>query len=114
LCQQQFCAQDSALAPYEEGQKVKKGQTFLDHTYPAVFFRRKGRCVQSLVQIGSEIWIFIRYKLTNKQNRRKNHFNFIHKIQVKTLLDDISFKIYEKNSYQYIGKSILKFMVAYR
>jgi len=34
-----------------------------------------GRCVRSLVQIGSEMWICIRYKLTNKQT-----FSFIYKI----------------------------------
>jgi hypothetical protein len=40
---QQFRAEDSALAPDE------KDQTFLDHTYPTVSSRPRGRCVQSLV-----------------------------------------------------------------
>ena len=62
---QPFRAEDSALVP-DEGQKGKKGQTFLDHTYPRVSSRPRGRCVQSLVQIGSEMWIYIRYKLTHK------------------------------------------------
>ena len=39
--------------------KVEKCQTFSDHTYPRVSSRRRGRCVQSLVQIGSEMRICI-------------------------------------------------------
>jgi hypothetical protein len=32
--------------------KVEKGQTFLDHKYPTVSSKRRGRCMQSVVQIG--------------------------------------------------------------
>jgi hypothetical protein len=46
--------------------KVKK----LEHTYPKVSSRQSGRCVQSLVQIGSEIWICMRYKQTNKNEQK--------------------------------------------
>jgi hypothetical protein len=66
---QQFRAEDSAPAPDEEGHKGRKAQTFSDYTYPAVSSRPRGRCVQSLVQIGSEMWICIRYKQTNKQKQ---------------------------------------------
>ena len=61
---QPFRAEDSAPAPYEEGQKGRKGQTCSDHTYRTVSSRPRG--VQSLVQIGAEMWICVRYKLTNK------------------------------------------------
>jgi hypothetical protein len=47
-------------------EKVEKGQTFSDHT---VSSRRRGRSVQSMVQIGSEMWICIRYKQT-KTNKK--------------------------------------------
>jgi len=52
--------------PTKKVKKVEKGQTFSDHIYTMVSSRRRGRCVQSLVQIGSEMLICIRYKLTNK------------------------------------------------
>jgi len=61
LRRQPFRAVDSALVPDEEGKKGRKGQTFSDHTYPTVSSRPRGRCVQSLVEIGSEMWICIRY-----------------------------------------------------
>jgi len=48
-------SQDLALAPDEKGQKARKGQIVLDHTYSTVSSRPRGRCVQSLVQIGSEM-----------------------------------------------------------
>jgi hypothetical protein len=67
LRRQPFRAEDSALVTDEEGRKGRKGQTFSDHTCPTVSFRQTGRYVQSLVQIGSEMWICIRYKETNKQ-----------------------------------------------
>jgi hypothetical protein len=35
--------------------KLEEGQTFSDHTYPTVSSRQWGRCVQSLVEIGSEM-----------------------------------------------------------
>jgi len=56
--------------PTKKVKKVEKSQTFSDHTYPTVSSRRRGRCVQSLVQIGSEIWICIRYKQTNKHEQK--------------------------------------------
>jgi len=60
----------------KKGKKVEKGQTFWVHTYPMVSSRPRGRYVQSLVQIGSEMWICIRYKqtkanTTNKQTNKK-------------------------------------------
>jgi hypothetical protein len=62
---QPFRAEDSAPAPDKVGQKVRKGENVLDHTYPTS--RPRGRCVHSLVEIGSEMWICIRYKQTNIQ-----------------------------------------------
>jgi hypothetical protein len=56
--------------PTKKVKKVVKGQTFSDHTYAAVSSRPRGRCVQSLVQIGSEMWICIRYRLTNKNEQK--------------------------------------------
>jgi len=56
--------------PTKKVKKVEKCQTFSDHTYPRVSSRPRGRCVQSLVQIGSEMWIRIRYKQTNKQTNK--------------------------------------------
>jgi len=57
-------AQDLTLAPDRRGWKGR-GQILWVHTYPTVSSRPRGRCVQSLVQIGSEMWIFIRYKQIN-------------------------------------------------
>jgi hypothetical protein len=51
---QPFRAEDSAPAP-DEGHKDGIGQTFSDHTYATVSSRPRGRCVLSLVQIGSEM-----------------------------------------------------------
>ena len=51
------------------------GEILWVHTYPTTSSRPRGRCVQSLVPIGSEMWICIRYKHTNKQT-----FIFIYKI----------------------------------
>ena len=66
-------------------EEVEKDQILWVHTYHKTSSRRRGRRVQSLVEIGSEMWICIRYrkdgnKLTNKQKRTKNHFIFIYKI----------------------------------
>jgi hypothetical protein len=44
--------------------KSSRSQKFWVHTYPTVSSRPKGRCVQSLVKIGSEMWICIWYKLS--------------------------------------------------
>jgi len=65
--------------PDEEGQKGRKGQIFSDHAYSTVSSRPRGRCVQSLVQIGLEMWICIRLKQTNKQTNKQT-FSFIYKI----------------------------------
>jgi len=59
-----FCAA-SGTRSRERGKKSRKGQEFRVHTYPTVSSRPRGRCVQSVVQIGSEMWICIRYKQTN-------------------------------------------------
>jgi len=63
-----FRVEDSALVPEEKGQKGRKCQTFSDHTHPTVSSKPRGRCVQSLVETGSEMWICIRYKQTNKHS----------------------------------------------
>jgi hypothetical protein len=55
----------------KKGPKGRRGQDFWAHTYPTVSSRPRGSRVQSLVQIGSEMWICIRYKQT---------FIFIYKI----------------------------------
>jgi hypothetical protein len=60
--------------------KLEKSQTFSDHTYPTVSTIRRGRCVESVVQIVSEMWICIGYKQTNKQKQSKKLFTFIYKI----------------------------------
>jgi len=54
-CRQPFRAEDSAPAPDEESQKGRKRRTFSDHTYPTVSSRPRGRCMQSLVEIGSRM-----------------------------------------------------------
>jgi hypothetical protein len=51
----------------ENGGKGQKAQKLWVHTYRTVYSRPSGRCVQSLVQIGSEMWICIRYTQTNIQ-----------------------------------------------
>jgi len=55
-------AHESALAPDKIGRKGGKGEILWAHTYPMVSSRPLGRCVQSLVPIGSEMWICPRYK----------------------------------------------------
>jgi len=57
---QPFRAEYSAPTPDEEGKKGRKAEIFSEHTYPTVSSRPRGRCVQSLVQTGSEMWIYIR------------------------------------------------------
>ena len=57
--------------PSKKVKKVEKGQTFSNHTYPTVSSRRTGRCVQSLFQIGSEMWICKRYQQTKKKTNKK-------------------------------------------
>jgi hypothetical protein len=67
--------------PTKNVKKVEKCQTFSDHTYPTVSSRRRERCVQSLVQIGSEMWIYMQVKYVKyNQKRTKTHYIFIHKI----------------------------------
>jgi len=50
---------ESEPAPDKIG---RKGEILGAHTHPTVSSRPRGRCVQSLVPIGSEMWICIRYK----------------------------------------------------
>jgi len=61
-CGQPSTARESAPAPDKIGRKGGKGGILWAHTYPTVSSRPRGRCVQSLVPIGSEMWICIRYK----------------------------------------------------
>ena len=64
-------SQESAPAPNKIGRKGGKGEILWAHTCATVSSRPRERCVQSLVSIGSEMWICIRYKQT---------FIFIYKI----------------------------------
>jgi hypothetical protein len=54
----------------EIGQKCQK---LWVHTYPTVSSRLRGRCVQSLIQIGSEMWICIMYKHTHTHTHNNIH-----------------------------------------
>jgi len=56
--------------------KIVQVKSFRVRTYNTVSSRPRGKCVQRLVQIGSEMWICIRYKLTNKPT-----FSFLYKIK---------------------------------
>jgi len=67
-------ARKSAPAPDKISRKGGKGEILWARTCPTVSSRPRGRCVQSLVPIGSEMWICIRYKQTNIQT-----FIFIYK-----------------------------------
>jgi len=51
-------------------EEVEKGQILWVHTYPTTSSRRRGRRVQISVEIGSEMWICIRYKETNKNEQK--------------------------------------------
>jgi hypothetical protein len=64
--QQPSSAQHRAHAHEKEGEKGRRGKKFWVHTYPTVSSRPRGWCMQSLVEISSEIWICIRYNHTNK------------------------------------------------
>jgi hypothetical protein len=57
---------ESAPAPDQIGRRGGKGEMLWAHTYPTVSSRPRGRRVQSLVPIGSEMWICMRYKQTYK------------------------------------------------
>ena len=57
-------AHESAPAPDKIDQKGGKGEILWAHTCPMVSSGPRGRCMQSLVPIGSEMWICIRYKIT--------------------------------------------------
>ena len=46
----------------------KKSGILWVHTYPTTSFRRRGRCVQSSVEIGSEMWTCVQ---TNKETNKK-------------------------------------------
>jgi len=63
-------AHDSALAPDKIGRKGGKVEILWVHTYPTTSSRPRGRRVQSLVQIGSEMWICISSIKTNKQTNK--------------------------------------------
>jgi len=76
-------AHKSAPAPDKIGQKGGKGEILWAHTYPMVSSRPQGRCVQSLVPIGSEMWICIRYKQTYKQT---NIHLYIYKMFVTSIV----------------------------
>ena len=54
----------------EEGENVEKGQILWVHAYRKTSSRRRGRRVQSSVEVGSEMWICIRYKQTNKNEQK--------------------------------------------
>jgi hypothetical protein len=58
--------------PKKKGPKGRRGQEFQVHTYPTVSSRPRGRHVQSVVQIGSEMWMYISsihtYIHTNKHS----------------------------------------------
>ena len=53
----------------EEVEKIEKCQILWVHTYHTTSSRRKGRRVQSLVEIGSEMWICIN-KETDKNEQK--------------------------------------------
>ena len=57
-------AEEWAHAPDKIGRNGGKGEILWAHIYPTASSRRRGRRVQSLVPIDSEMWICIRYKLT--------------------------------------------------
>jgi hypothetical protein len=67
----------ASCAKKAEKTKRSKGLKFWVHTYPTVSSSPTGSCVQSLVQIGSEMWICIRYEHTHTH---KLTFSFIYKI----------------------------------
>jgi len=52
--------------PTKKEPKGRRGQEFWVHTYPTVSSRPRARRVQSLVQIGSEMWICISSIQTKK------------------------------------------------
>jgi len=58
-------AHELAPAPDKIGRKGGKGEILWANTCPPVSSRPRWRCVQSLVPIGSEMWICVRYKQTN-------------------------------------------------
>ena len=68
-------AHESALAPDKIGRKCRKVEILWVQTYPTTSSRPRERCVQSLVQIGSGMWICVSFIQTNKQT-----FVFVYKI----------------------------------
>ena len=78
LGRQPHCAQDSALVPHRRGRKESNVVgPYIHHTTSSI---RRGKRVQSLVEIGSEMWICIRYKERGTNKRTKTHFIFISNI----------------------------------
>jgi hypothetical protein len=65
---QSCTAHESVPALDTIGRRGGKGEILWAHTYPTVSSRPRGRCLQSLVPIGSEMWICIRYKQTYKHS----------------------------------------------
>jgi hypothetical protein len=61
-------AYESPLAPDKIGRKGGKFEILWFQTYPTISSRPRERCVQSLVQIGSEMWICISFIQTNKHS----------------------------------------------
>jgi hypothetical protein len=60
-----LCHPDYAHTPRKTTKKFQKVKNCGPYI-PYGLFQTKGRCVQSLVHIGSEMWVCIRYKQTNK------------------------------------------------
>jgi hypothetical protein len=85
---QSSTAHESALASHKIGRKDGKVEILWARTHHRISSRQRGRCVQSLAQIGSEIWICISSIQTNKQT-----FIFIYKIR-RSQLDAVLHSYY--------------------
>ena len=86
--------------PKKKVPKGRRGQEFQVHTYPTVSSRPRGRCVQSLVQIGSEMWICISFIHTYKQT-----FIFIYKISNLINLLRVKVTFFKMNKVVSVGLS---------
>jgi hypothetical protein len=65
-----------------------EGRILCVHTYPTVSSRPRGRRVLSLVPIGAEMWICIRYKQTNKHTYIHTYiqtFIFLYKMFIRSV-----------------------------
>ena len=65
---QSSSAHESALVPNKTCRKAGKFEILWVHTYPTTSSRPRGRRVQSLVKVGSEMWICISSIQTNKHS----------------------------------------------